>query len=563
MLGIYSRISRLKEDGKDRSITDQKKLGEKKAKDLNLPYKHYVDEGITAAGESLNERPAIQSLLEDIISKQITAVFVIDESRLSRNPRTKYIITDIFKDYNIITHSLLDGVIDYSNPDDEFISEIKGVIHKRQVTEQKIKIKSVLKRNADEGKAHGILAYGYSKDENSKIIIDKDESDIVKRIYKMSLSGVGTNKIAEILNSENIPTRYNKIASGKLTTKDSNSGRTRTVEKKDIKWAGNTVRNIIKNTSYKGFRKFGGSVYKIPIIIEPEFWMKVNQNLSLNRNNSGKKVNHKYLLKGKIICVKCGRNYYGRTRTNLKDNYYMCSSKRYKDENCGNRSININVIENLIWNRFFEQSYLFDKINNFYQESKNEVVVEKKNNELININKDIEKVKNLRKNAVQLAINGTLAEEDVKPEIKKYDILKRDLEIKHNNLKLELEALLNAEEIIENSKIEFGSFSDDTPHNIKKEIIDKYIKFIGVIFLDGLYTIGIIFKTPELSVEVIQVEPNYILGYETVSQNYFPLTDYFHEETKINKSKGKFKNIYNGIFKVASWIDEICENVQK
>ena len=52
----------------------------------------------------------------------------------------------------------------------------------------------------------------------------------------MSLSGIGQDKIAEILNSENILTRYNKIGTGTLTTKY--NGKVKTVNKKDIKWSG-------------------------------------------------------------------------------------------------------------------------------------------------------------------------------------------------------------------------------------------------------------------------------------------------------------------------------------
>ena len=55
-------------------------------------------------------------------------------------------------------------------------------------------------------------------------------------IYKMSLEGKGTNKIAEILNGRGTPTRYNLIGKGTLTTK--NFGKVKTTKKKDIKWSG-------------------------------------------------------------------------------------------------------------------------------------------------------------------------------------------------------------------------------------------------------------------------------------------------------------------------------------
>ena len=81
-----------------------------------------------------------------------------------------------------------------------------------------------------------------------------------------------------------------------------------------------------------------------------------------NRNNSGKKVNHKYLLKGLLECGICGRNMYGRTRENKKDHYYMCSSKRLKELKCSNRSINIDFIEKFIWEVVLEDVYVVNEL---------------------------------------------------------------------------------------------------------------------------------------------------------------------------------------------------------
>jgi DNA invertase Pin-like site-specific DNA recombinase len=89
MLGIYCRISRLKEDEKDRSIEDQQKTGIEFAKKSNLAYKIYVDEGISGT-KPVSERPALSNLLDDIAEGLIKSVFVYDQSRLERNPQIRF-----------------------------------------------------------------------------------------------------------------------------------------------------------------------------------------------------------------------------------------------------------------------------------------------------------------------------------------------------------------------------------------------------------------------------------------------------------------------------------------
>ena len=39
----------------------------------------------------------------------------------------------------------------------------------------------------------------------------------------------------------------------------------------------------------------------------------------------------------------------GKKRLDLSDNHYSCSSKRYKEDNCKSRSINIDILNDLVW----------------------------------------------------------------------------------------------------------------------------------------------------------------------------------------------------------------------
>ena len=195
-----------------------------------------------------------------------------------------------------------------------------------------------------------MIPYGYRRDKDKKLVIDEEEAKVIQRIYNLSLQGKGTRVIAEILNSEHIPTRGNKSFTKKVKLPNGilkSPG--------EFEWAGNTILSILRNPIYKGERRYKGKLLTEPIIIESplivtaETWEKVQNQLIINRNENPRNTRHEYILRKKLICGYCGRYYTGKKRTSLKDNFYQCSSKLYPRHKCKNKGISINKVENVIW----------------------------------------------------------------------------------------------------------------------------------------------------------------------------------------------------------------------
>ena len=233
MFAIYCRISKEKTEGKDRSINDQKKTGIELANKIGLPYKVFIDEGVSGT-LPIDKRPQFSKMLDDVESNKITHLFAYDQSRLERSQQTRIILNQILKDNNIklFTSS---GEVDLQNDEVEMLGDIMSAFNSYYVRSTKKKIKSVLLRNVEEGKAHSsILPYGYKKDENGYLEIELDEAKIIKRIYDFSLKGTGTNKIAELLNNEGVKTRYNKIGKGYITRYNKYTKEPKTIKKTDI-----------------------------------------------------------------------------------------------------------------------------------------------------------------------------------------------------------------------------------------------------------------------------------------------------------------------------------------
>ncbi|MGD0341800.1 MAG: recombinase family protein [Bacteroidales bacterium] len=492
-LGIYCRISKAK-DGNDLSIPDQKHKGIKKAKELGLPYELYIDEGISGASDKIEDRPEFARFIADISNGTLSAVYAYDQSRFERNPQVRFLINQIFKKTNITYYTELDGLVDLNDPQAEFFGDLLSVINKYHVTLTKIKVKSALKTRVESGKAHSILPYGYKKDESGTLIVDEEESDIIKKIYDLSLSGMGTRSIANFLNDNGVLTRYNKIQTGTISTKNKFTGTVTVTDKKDIKWAGNTIRNIIKNTIYKGERVYSQEIYKVPEIINSTKWEKAQKNLESNRNNSGKKVVHRYLLKGLLRCGICGRNMYGRSRVNKHDNYYMCSSKRIKGENCRNRSINIDKIEAFIWDRFFKGDDFLNRIRKEFTRDDTKLVELKK--QIETLEHKLSTFENEKNRAIELVVKGTLSEKDVKSVINKTNKAideTKGLLLEHSH---RLHLIENNTTIIEKYTDEFVHFTTNTTFQQKKKIINDFIENIEVKFDDflGSYEITVHFK---------------------------------------------------------------------
>ncbi|MBO6534116.1 MAG: recombinase family protein [Muricauda sp.] len=81
MLAIYSRISVDRENQK--SIIQQKELGEDFAKKYGYTFRHYSDKGISGGGK-ISNRPEFNQMVEDIENGIIDAIYIWNQDRTSR-----------------------------------------------------------------------------------------------------------------------------------------------------------------------------------------------------------------------------------------------------------------------------------------------------------------------------------------------------------------------------------------------------------------------------------------------------------------------------------------------
>ena len=471
MLAIYTRLS--KEDKVSTSIVNQTREGKEFALKNNLKYTIYNEgEGISGGAE-IKDRPQLNRLLLDIRNGDIKAIWFRNQNRLERNSATYVIFISEAKKYNVDVY-FNDKLHNFDNPSDNLLGNITSAVNQYQRDLQASQTKRTLKDNVRDGKVWSVVAYGYKSD-NGYLAIDKEEAIVVRDIFKMSLSGKGTDSIANDLNDKGVSSRKGKLFRGK------------------------TIQGMIKNTIYKGKRLYSNEYYDCPNIIEPHLWQKVNDNLKNNRNNSGKKVDHKYLLKGLLKCGECGRNYYGRKRLSGKDNSYMCSSKRYKELSCCNKRILIPFLDKLIWSQLFSKKLFLKAYQDFIANNDNDLIVSRIKKENNVIEKTISSNKKKINKLFDYFIDNESLNESSKNQVTtKINSIENDntslKEIRNNNLE-ELKQFEKAGDCF----IEDILNRDDLnpSFNVKKEIINSFVNNIIITFdkSEGVYFIEI---TPKI-----------------------------------------------------------------
>lgn len=478
-LGIYVRQSREKET--TGSIDDQQLKGIKRANELKMPFEIYVDKGESAANDTMDNRPEMIRLIQDIERGDISDVFVIDESRLTRNQHTKLMIKSIFAEHSIKVYTDLDGTIDFTDSNQEFMSDIRTLFASKFVKDSAKKIRSVLKNRASEGKAHGgpLKPFGYTADENKNLAIEVEESKVIKEIFTMYLNGLGTGTIAKELNKKGIHTKGRKHLKNGINVKNKFNNEVRHIAPEQLTWVGNTILSILKNPIYKGERLYKNEKFPAPSIVTSEMWDAVQKQIIKNKRFTGK-IKHKYLLRGLCYCARCGSNIVGRSRANKRDHYYYCSSK-LKEVKCGIRSINIDYLENLVWYRIVNNENILTVIESKVEQLQNPGYIDEvstKRKELFNRIKNLE---NSKDKLIDLYSSNLITKDDIS---KKLKAIKEQVEA----LNLELNIVESSLENLDRVKADFdivkqyisnqSELEDSIDFNIRAEIIRSSVEKI-------------------------------------------------------------------------------------
>ena len=431
------------------------------------------------SGDTLADRPEIQKVLSLIESNKYKAVLTLEIERLARgNTIDQGIIAQTFEftDTLIITPQKIFNLHD--ELDRSFFED--GLYQSRKYL---LYTKKILARGREQSSKEGNYVgsstpFGYDKiklehEKGYKLIINNEEAEIVRLIFKMYLDGKGTQNIANKLNEIGAKPR------------------------KKSYWNANMVRNILCRRAVNGKitwnrRKItqnmenGEIIKKRPIheeyiivnglheaIIDDDTWNKAHE-IMKKRKREKPPTEIKNPFAALLYCKKCGEKMVRRPYENGRISSIIC-----RNNTCNNISSDLNYIEDKVLENLRE---ILKNIENTYIDN---VDAKRTDYDTIknSINVEIEKAKERLKNVYEFFENGIYdksefqnRKEDINKEIKAHENDLKNIEIEEKNDKSD--KYISAIPKIKNALLIYDKLSPSEKNELLKAFISKiyYLK---------------------------------------------------------------------------------------
>ena len=343
---LYERLSRDDElQGESNSISNQKQMLEDFARRNGLPNPtHFTDDGISG---TRFDRPGFLAMMEEVEAGRVEAIVIKDMSRLGRDYLKVGQVMEVLRQRGVRLIAINDGV-DSLKGDDDF-TPFRNIMNEFYARDTSRKIRSVFKAKGMSGKhLTGTVIYGYLWDEKREHwLVDEEASEVVRRIFSLTLEGYGPYQIACKLSADRIEIPVVHLARF-------NEGVNRSKPVKDpYGWGSSTIVNILKKREYLGhtinFKTRKHFKDKKSHYVSEDEWtifentheaiidqqtfdlvQKIRSNVRRYPNGWGEAAP----LTGLLYCADCGgKMYVHRTNNGKRVSQYTCSN--YTKVPCG------------------------------------------------------------------------------------------------------------------------------------------------------------------------------------------------------------------------------------
>jgi len=502
--GIYVRVSTEEQAQEGFSIRAQVEKLKTYAllKEWDI-YDIYADEGIS--GKNIEERPAINRLIDDINESNVNNVLVYKVDRLTRSTKNLLELVELFEEVDCAFNSLTES-IDTDTPSGRMFLKIIGIF--AEFERENITLRSRLgrERKVKEGYtlASWSVSYGYIREKGQKVqSVQADEAEVVKEIFSMFLDkNVSMNKIAKTLNQRKIPTKMMS------------------------QWNSSTVRQILLNPTYIGKvryctndenRYFEAEGHHEPIISDEIFYLTGEKISNMPSKSRTKTPREESYFCGVLYCGRCKGKFttHNYRANNHEVNYntsYRCRTKKScVVDKCISPDISHKKLE-IAFCEYIQNINDISKIEDIEIEESTKIAEQKLLTDIVNSEKKMTIVLNRKNQAIEQYMQGNIEFDEYKHMIKvsndNYEVLESELQRQKNELSnISKNPEVLPEDIVLNLQRNWEHLNDTE----KATFLQRFVKKITITVEKGGSTRSVVrVDNIEFNTENLELKDNFI-----------------------------------------------------
>jgi site-specific DNA recombinase len=328
------------------------------AHDLTIAPEHrYVDEGVSGARL---DRPGLDRLRDAAWRGELARVLILAPDRLARHYAYQYVVIEELERAGCAVIFVTGPA--GTSPEERLVREVHGLFAEFE--------RAAFRERGRRGKLHaartggfftGVGAYGYtylpSDGRGGTGVVNAAEAAVVRQVFAWLIEDhLSVAAIARRLTEQGVPTRHggpawspatvHRIVTSRRYTGEHHSNRTELAPEDP----GARYRRPTKEPRRRP--RPAGEWIRVPwpAIIDAETFAMAERQLQLNRERSPRKMRHRYLLSGLLVCGGCGRRLGG--HAGVASGRYECTRRRSDEppeRRCRLRAVCQRDIEPVVW----------------------------------------------------------------------------------------------------------------------------------------------------------------------------------------------------------------------
>ncbi len=277
-------------------------------------------------------RPQYSRMMAALRKGEADTVVIYDQSRMFRKMTAWFTFRDEMEILGVRVVSVTQPTIggDLRDPSNFLIEGSMALFNQMWVLQTRQKVTEAMYHIARQGRhTGGTPPLGY-KIEDGVLVIDEEEAEIVRQIFRAYASGRSYREIIADLNRQGRRTKTGgAFGSNSLHDLLRNEKYVGTVVYGQTRRRPDGKRNTHGAPSVDAIRVENGC----PAIVDRYTFDKVQERMDENKSRGGRPVAREQPLKGKVFCGDCKRamtvHYSGKARADgYKNSYYICTGKQ-------------------------------------------------------------------------------------------------------------------------------------------------------------------------------------------------------------------------------------------